>query len=877
MKKRLFHAGIARLALILFLAAFLPATVLAAQPTYAVSITSQTVTGYHLDIAGNASGTPYAGQFSQHNVYVSWGDGAESNTSTINFTDDGKNFTGTWSNDHDYSGSGTYSMTVKLYHGNVSGKDASADSIVIIPVVVPPSANLTVVKHVINDGVGTKTAGDFTINVTGTGVSTPTFAGSETGTTVTLTPGTYGVDEADAFGYTKTLGTDCSGTIADGETKTCTITNDDPAVVTPSATLVVTKHVVNDDAGDNVAGDFTMNVTGTGVSNPSFTGAESGTTVTLTPGTYGVDEADSLGYTKTLGTDCSGTIANGETKYCTITNDDPEPESATLTVIKHVINDDAGDNIASDFTMNVTGTGVSTPSFSGDETGTTVTLTPGSYSVDEADSLGYTKTLSTDCSGTIANGETKTCTITNDDLYVPPGSASLTVTKHVVNDDGGDAVAGDFTINVTGAEAPTLVTVARVTRVVTIAEVVPEPSSSYSFPGAESGTTVILNPGDYSVDEDAFTGYAKTLGEGCSGTIKAGDNLTCTITNDDISPKLTVTKVVINEYEGTAEVSDFPLFVDETPVASGITNEFPVGDYEVSETNMTGYTAAFSGACDSEGMVSLALGDEKTCTITNSDSPAVNKKATLMVIKHVINNNGGAWVAANFTMTVNGTSVSSTSFAGSETGTTITLDAGTYSVDEVAATGYTKILGAGCSGTISAGQTVSCTVTNDDIATNNGSSGSSGGGGGGSGGFYRPRTTTTPTVTEPEPTPEPEPTVTDDGEVLGETSCGMYLNEYIHVRKKNNPDEVYKLQLFLNENLGLGLTVNGDYNSDTVRAVNKFQLKYADDILKPWHLKAPTGYVYITTRRKINLLKCPDLKIDIPSPLVRDKDITDNT
>jgi hypothetical protein len=36
------------------------------------------------------------------------------------------------------------------------------------------------------------------------------------------------VDEADALGYTKSLSADCSGTIADGETKTCTITNDDP-------------------------------------------------------------------------------------------------------------------------------------------------------------------------------------------------------------------------------------------------------------------------------------------------------------------------------------------------------------------------------------------------------------------------------------------------------------------------------------------------------------------------------------------------------------------------------------------------------------------------------------------------------------------------
>ena len=43
------------------------------------------------------------------------------------------------------------------------------------------------------------------------------------------------------------------------------------------------------------------------------------------------------------------------------------------------------------------------------------------------------------CTGTIANGETKTCTITNDDQPV-----TLHVIKHVVNDNGGDATAGPF-------------------------------------------------------------------------------------------------------------------------------------------------------------------------------------------------------------------------------------------------------------------------------------------------------------------------------------------------------------------------------------------------------------------------------------------------
>jgi hypothetical protein len=100
---------------------------------------------------------------------------------------------------------------------------------------------LTVIKHVINDNGGTMTADKFSITVTGTNVApSATFPGAESpGTTVTLDAGSYSVDEAAVAGYTKTLGADCSGTIANGESKTCTITNDDN-VVTVATTIATT-------------------------------------------------------------------------------------------------------------------------------------------------------------------------------------------------------------------------------------------------------------------------------------------------------------------------------------------------------------------------------------------------------------------------------------------------------------------------------------------------------------------------------------------------------------------------------------------------------------------------------------------------------------
>ena len=51
----------------------------------------------------------------------------------------------------------------------------------------------------------------------------------------------------------------------------------------------------------------------------------------------------------------------------------------------------------------------------------TVSLHPGGYSVSETGgAAGYTASLSADCVGTIALGETKTCVVTNDDVAGPP-------------------------------------------------------------------------------------------------------------------------------------------------------------------------------------------------------------------------------------------------------------------------------------------------------------------------------------------------------------------------------------------------------------------------------------------------------------------------
>src|SRR5205823_6595506 len=168
------------------------------------------------------------------------------------------------------------------------------------------------------------------------------------------------------------------------------------------------------------------------------------------------------------------------------------------------------------FTMNVTGSNVQPSStFPGAEApGTTVTLNAGSYSVDEASVSGYTKTLGADCSGTIANGETKTCTITNDDQ---PGH--LIVIKHVVNVNGGKAKASNFSMKINGIVV----------------------QGANPFPGAESpGTNKTVNAGSYTVTETGPSGYILIPSADCSGTIDVGQTKTCTMLNHDIAPRNTI-------------------------------------------------------------------------------------------------------------------------------------------------------------------------------------------------------------------------------------------------------------------------------------------------------------------------------------------------
>lgn len=381
----------------------------------------------------------------------------------------------------------------------------------VAPIVLP---KLTVTKVVVNDNGGTAAVSDFPLFVDGNPVTS--------GQQGMFSTGTHAVSETGDPGYAATFSGDCDSTgqvtLAEGDIKSCTITNDDIYTAT-TGTLTVIKQVVNDNGGTKTAGDFTLNVTGSNVSNPSFAGSSDGVSVVLDAGSYSVDETTDAGYAKTLGANCSGTLVAGDTKTCIVTNDDIwVATTGTLTVIKVVINDDKGDREPGDFKLEVEGVSPSPASFDGSSSGTTVVLGVGDYNVAEKGSGNYDVSYGTGCSGTIAAGESRTCTVTNNDKTPGGGggggggweatTGTIMVYKTLDSAYGGEADPSDFTLAVSGTN--------------------PTPAS---FSGSSAGTPVTVGAGAYSVSEEPVSGYVASYGEGCIGTVAAGQTVSCYVIN----------------------------------------------------------------------------------------------------------------------------------------------------------------------------------------------------------------------------------------------------------------------------------------------------------------------------------------------------------
>ena len=457
----------------------------------------------------------------------------------------------------------------------------------------------------------------------------------------------------------------------------------------------------------------------------------------------------------------------------------------------------------------------------------------------------------------------------------PSGSATIRVMKVV---SGGSASASDFSVHLKlGAS-----------------EVGGSPQ-----PGSVAGTSYIwLEPGTYTVSETGGpAGYTASFSMGCnaSGSIEvaAGNTKVCVVTNtfQEPAPSTGAIQVVKVVAGGTATSSDFQIHVlqngtdiagsPQAGTAAGTSyTGLSAGSYVVGETGGPAhYTPSFSGACNGTSTVAVLTGATSTCTITNTYAPPASGDADLSIQKTVDVSAPHPGDQVTYTLTA--------ANAGPATALSVLvtdmLPGGVTYLSDDGAGAYATSTGIWTIGTLSSGSstalhlsvrvnegTAGMTITNTaSISSGNADPGSGNNDSGvsfvstdsGGGGSVPPTTSGGGgSVTTGGSAPS-----RSAGSVLGAATsspaCDTYLTAFIRYGVRNDPEQVRRLQRILKDVEGAAIAVTGTYDGATLAAVHAFQRKYAADILAPWGYKDSTGFVYLTTRKKVNELYCKNAKL----------------
>lgn len=416
-------------------------------------------------------------------------------------------------------------------------------------------------------------------------------------------------------------------------------------------------------------------------------------------------------------------VTNGQDIVCTITN---TRNSGSVELKKvwsgaggqttlNIGTSANGTNVAS----TLTGTNGGTPLTTG-----TVAVNTGTYYFSETGGLSnYSSALACTDNGNpvtpgannsleVSLGHAVICTFTNT-----LNTGNITISKTTI---GGDATFG-YTSTIPSNSSFSILTT--------------------SGTGSQTFNNVVV--GSYTVTESTLAGWNLTNLD-CTGgagpyatslanrqvsiTLNTDESVTCTFTNTKI-PTLTVNKVL----SPSNDPGLFNLQIDSVTKASGVGNggttgaqNVTIGTHNVSETagistNLSNYTAVISGDCATDGTITLAAGDVKTCTITNTrNTGSIELKK--------------AWSGTAGQTTLNiGTTASGTDIANTQTGTngssplttgTKTVNTGTYYVSETdGLTNYDSDLvctdntspmtiGTNDSVVVTTGHTVVCTFTN---------------------------------------------------------------------------------------------------------------------------------------------------------------------
>lgn len=392
---------------------------------------------------------------------------------------------------------------------------------------------------------------------------------------------------------------------------------------------------------------------------------------------------------------------------------------------------------------------------------------------------------------------------------------NLTVKKLMNNTGGGTATSSDFTIHVAAS------------------------SSSQSFSGSASGTQITLGLGVFAVTESGGpAGYIVATSTNCAGTLAIGDVKTCTLTNtySTSTADVSLTKAV----NVTSPVPGATVTFTLTATNSG-----PNAASDVSVTDLlpSGLTYISDDATTTGSTYATSTGVWTIGSLANGSSTALH------LIASVNSGTGGQTIQNVATIRSDEPDSDTGDNTGIVTITPSSPSSGGGGGGSVQCSDGTDNDG---DGKIDYPNDPGCASSGDDNETDP-SSGGGGGGGGGGGSGSAIATQVNPSLGGGGGG--------SSGQVLGVTTpttpaCGPFLNAYLRMGRDNDPDEVRKLQTFLNEEIQAGLPVTGFFGPLTHAAVMKFQTKYASDILTPWGISEPTGYVYLTTRKKINEIYC---------------------
>ncbi|TXK06297.1 VWA domain-containing protein [Microbacterium mitrae] len=319
------------------------------------------------------------------------------------------------------------------------------------------------------------------------------------------------------------------------------------------------------------------------------------------------------------------------------------------------------------------------------------------------------------------------CTSTNQTSF-------LVLQKSVENDNGGTAEADDFMLTATPATYPGLATPAAVTGATTTSAantINVRPNHVYTLTestlpgyafvklqqfvgGAWVDVVANADPAGYPQQDDDGN-WQVTVSPLATGTYR--------FVNDDVAPKLTLIKNVVNQWGSNAQASAWTLHANSVEGnvegTSGTSAQIVAGvGYDLSESGgVAGFTQT-NLVCSSglQGTtVTAQVGDDITCTFTNTAQPG-----KLKLVKVVDNATGGSAVATDW----NGNLWAE--LGGAQTAfnheQTIDVSAGTYTIGENDVVSGYAMSGLSCEDkptsladrtvAVANGETVTCTITN---------------------------------------------------------------------------------------------------------------------------------------------------------------------